>query len=105
MTGRDWTPHGVDIITLSLPGAEPLRAVALADYQAAVEERDNFRRALALLNAARVTRSHDIEEPSRSQIERILSSVGMTWADGLAVASIAAQFRTAPPANVTGEAR
>jgi hypothetical protein len=82
------------LLTISLPGADPVQAVPLGEYERLAEEHATYRRALALLNMTRVVGSHDIAEPVRSQIDRILADVGMTWQHGQAVASLAQWARS-----------
>lgn len=92
-SGRTDELPGVRIITVGVPGQEMIRAVSVDDYLRVVDERDRYRRALALLNAARVSGSRYIEEPMRSEVDRILTHVaGMSWADGQAVAQIVELF-------------
>jgi hypothetical protein len=75
--------------------------VLLVEYERVCQERDDYRRALALLNMTRVVGSRDIEEPVRSQIDHILAGVGMDWKQGQAVASIAAGVRAEPESSAS----
>jgi hypothetical protein len=83
-------------VVIALPGQKPVTLVPAADYIRVEDERNKYRRALAMVNGWRTEPPHDF-----NRLDQIIRNAGMTWDEGRSVQGI---IRWSQEARLTRQA-